>query len=228
LSYAGPVLATSRVVKERSARSGRYAGAGRKRLARVEIWYPTRDSSPEDHVSETCAYSHSSSGASQTKSPGTFRCNPGSRGSGRCTRYASPAAQVARAQASRGCAMNRGSLGVRTCRHVRAGEARRARQLFSPVSRIPILSCCKFFASTSTPKQKARSACAVRALGKAGPSTSAVSRGRTHASLAVFQAIEHRPLPSTGRARPLQISNCRVLFHSSLNHKGAHCGTSPS
>ena len=27
------------------------------------IWYPTRDSNPEDHVSETCTYSHSVSGA---------------------------------------------------------------------------------------------------------------------------------------------------------------------
>ena len=63
LSYAGPVLATSQVVKERSASSGRIAGAGRKRFASAVIWCPTRDSNPEIHVSETCAYADSASGA---------------------------------------------------------------------------------------------------------------------------------------------------------------------
>jgi hypothetical protein len=57
---------------------------------------------------------------------------------------------------------------------------------------------------------------------------SAVSRGRTRALLAILQAIGHRPLPAHGRARPLQISNCCVSFHRSLNHKGANCGALPS
>ena len=73
LSYAGPVLATSQVVKEQSASPGRYAGAGRKRCAPAEIWYPTRDSNPENHVSETCAYADSASGACKARNPSMTR-----------------------------------------------------------------------------------------------------------------------------------------------------------
>ncbi len=76
LSYVCPGLATSQVVKERSALSGRFAAADGERIARRKFWCPTRDSNPDKRVSETRAYADSASGA--RKNPGTSRRNPGS------------------------------------------------------------------------------------------------------------------------------------------------------
>src|SRR6267378_281285 len=51
--------------------------SGGSTFASVKIWYPTRDSNPELHVSETCAYPDSASGAN--KKPGDLAAHPGSR-----------------------------------------------------------------------------------------------------------------------------------------------------
>ena len=67
--------------------AGRYAGAGRKRFASVEIWYPTRDSNPENHVSENRAYALEETEGAQpflsrqrgtkNKKPGDLAVQPG-------------------------------------------------------------------------------------------------------------------------------------------------------
>lgn len=63
--------------KRTSACSGRIAGAAEAPSLPLKIWYPTRDSNPEHHVSETCAYPDSASGAN--KKPGDLAAHPGSR-----------------------------------------------------------------------------------------------------------------------------------------------------
>ena len=86
----------------------------------TKIWYPTRDSNPELHVSETCAYADSASGAN--KKPGDLAVRPGLwRVQTKYRRYLSPSVPVARARArpnardSASCAMPFGSRPIRGC-----------------------------------------------------------------------------------------------------------------
>jgi hypothetical protein len=65
------LLCHIQVVKERASQAEAFD---------EEIWYPTRDSNPEQPVSETGAYSDSASGAHQNKKPGDLAAHPGSEG----------------------------------------------------------------------------------------------------------------------------------------------------
>ena len=68
LRAAGTVLCHIQVVKEQAE----------AHCFREKIWYPTRDSNPEEPVSETGAYAVSASGAHKSKKPGDLAAHPGS------------------------------------------------------------------------------------------------------------------------------------------------------
>ena len=126
LSYACPGLATSQVVKERSACSGRVAGAARKRLASAK-----KSGTPPGIRTRNFMFLRHARipipPAGQTKSPGTLRCNPGfGRKQTQFRRQLSPSVPVARARAwpnarySASRAMPFGSRPIRGCNVVQS------------------------------------------------------------------------------------------------------------
>ena len=155
-------------------RAGESASPSQKK-----IWYPTRDSNPENRASEARAYSDSASGAHQNKSPGTLRLTR--------ARRELPAIVLARRSPP---------LGARAC------PPRSARRLSAVACRKSPSSCGSSpFQRQSPngvddPKTKKPGALARSGLREISAIALAVSRVRTRTVLAALSAISREAFPA--------------------------------
>ncbi len=199
--------------KRTSACSGRIAGAAEALSLPQKNWYPTRDSNPEHHVSETCAYPDFASGVN--KKPGDLAVHPGSKGGRNSSLAVSFGPEGARGPIT---------------------ERARVRLLLSACpwlqSRVKHFNprLCRWSYANAviraalTPKTKKPGALSRSGLVKMRQLSLAISPARTRAVLTGFPVIRHRALAALKQPRgPCCVRYVSFLHKFSLREGRALC-----